>query len=79
MFALVMSAAATVLRSHLTAEALIFDGVKGHRFIFRLWENWIRLPIPVGTHNRMLAHAPIEGFLRKNANLSTLGFDPEPR
>ena len=64
-----------ILRRHLLGRELILDGFKGHRLNFRPWDNQLRQPILIGTHNRVLERAPIEGFLHKDNNLDTLGFD----
>lgn len=64
-----------VLRAHLLSPALVLDGFKGNRLNFRPWDRQLRQPILVGTHNRVIARAPIEGFLHKDNNLDTLGFD----
>ena len=63
------------LRAHLTSPALTLDGFKGNRLNFRPWNNQLRQPILIGTHNRVITRAPIEGFLHKDNNLDTLGFD----
>jgi ABC transporter substrate binding protein (PQQ-dependent alcohol dehydrogenase system) len=63
------------LKKHLLGPDMILDGFKGHRSNFRPWDNQLRQPILVGTHNRVLARAPIDGFLHQINNLDTLGFD----
>ena len=65
----------TILRAHLASTALTLDGFKGNRLNFRPWNNQLRQPILIGTHNRVIARAPIDGFLHKDNNLDTLGFD----
>jgi len=60
---------------HLKSPDLILDGFKGYRSNFRPWDNQLRQPILIGTHNRVLTRAPIDGFLHQVNNLDTLGFD----
>ena len=63
------------LRAHLADPDLVVDGFKGNRLNFRPWDKQLRQPILIGTHNRVIERAPIEGFLHKDNNLDTLGFD----
>jgi ABC transporter substrate binding protein (PQQ-dependent alcohol dehydrogenase system) len=63
------------LRTHLADPDLVVDGFKGNRLNFRPWDKQLRQPILIGTHNRVIERAPIEGFLHKDNNLDTLGFD----
>lgn len=39
------------------------------------WDNQLRQPILLHTHNAVIAEAPIEGFLHPYNNLDTLGID----
>ncbi len=64
-----------VLRDHILSADLVLDGFKGNRLNFRPWDRQLRQPILLGTHNRIIERAPIEGFLHKDNNLDTLGFD----
>jgi ABC transporter substrate binding protein (PQQ-dependent alcohol dehydrogenase system) len=64
-----------VLRAHLNSPDLVLDGFKGNKINFRPWDKQLRQPILIGTHNRVIERAPIEGFLHKDNNLDTLGFD----
>ena len=63
------------LRAHLNSPDLVLDGFKGNKVNFRPWDRQLRQPILIGTHNRVIERAPIEGFLHKDNNLDTLGFD----
>ncbi|NMG74179.1 ABC transporter substrate-binding protein [Aromatoleum diolicum] len=51
------------------------DGFKGNRLGFRPWDNQLRQPILLATHNAVFERAPIDGFLHPTNNMDTLGFD----
>ena len=51
------------------------DGFKGPRLSFRLWDNQMRQPILLSTHNALIYKTPIEGFLHEKNDLDTLGSD----
>ena len=53
----------------------IYDGFKGNRVNFRPWNNQLRQPVLLATHHWVVERAPIAGFLHKDNNLDTLGFD----
>ena len=57
------------------SENAVFDGFKGNRLNFRGWNNQLRQPILLATHNWVIQRAPIEGFLHHKENLDTLGID----
>lgn len=63
------------LRDYLRGGELILDGFKGNRLNFRSWDNQLRQPILLATHNHVVARAPLEGFLHRTNNLDTLGHD----
>jgi ABC transporter substrate binding protein (PQQ-dependent alcohol dehydrogenase system) len=63
------------LRDHLLSPDLVLDGFKGNRLGFRPWDNQLRQPILLATHNHVVARAPVEGFLHRTNNLDTLGVD----
>ncbi len=63
------------LRDHLLSPELVLDGFKGNRLGFRPWDNQLRQPILLATHNHVVARAPVEGFLHRTNNLDTLGVD----
>ena len=63
------------LRAHLLSTELVLDGFKGNRLSFRPWDNQLRQPILLATHNHIVARAPVEGFLHRTNNLDTLGID----
>lgn len=65
------------LRSHMLSDKFILDGFKGKRANFRAWNHQLRQPILLGTHNWVVARAPLDGFLHQSNNLDTLGFDPK--
>ncbi len=64
-----------VLSKHLRSEAMILDGFKGNRLNFRPWDNQLRQPLLLGTHNWVVERAPLDGFLHQKNNMDTLGFD----
>lgn len=61
----------------LRSERLRIDGFKGPALNFRPWNNQLRQPILISTHNALIQRAPIEGFLHTTNTLDTLG-DDEP-
>ena len=63
------------LAAHLKSEAFAFDAYKGVPASFRAWNNQLRQPVLLHTHNAVIARAPIEGFLHRSNNLDTLGAD----
>lgn len=63
------------LREYLLSPEAVLDGFKGNRLNFRPWNNQLRQPILLATHNWVVDRAPIKGFLHQTNNLDTLGFD----
>ena len=63
------------LASYLKSEEITLDGFKGNRLGFRSWDNQLRQPILLATHNAVIEQAPIAGFLHQVNNMDTLGFD----
>lgn len=69
------SADFATLRDYLRNPELVVDGFKGNRLNFRPWNNQLRQPILLTTHNWVVERAPLEGFLHQTNNMDTLGFD----
>lgn len=69
------SVAFATLRDHLLSAELVLDGFKGNRLSFRPWDNQLRQPMLLATHNHVVARTPVEGFLHRTNNLDTLGVD----
>lgn len=68
------------LRDYLLDPELVLDGFKGNRMNFRRWNNQLRQPLLVATHNWVVSRAPVEAFVHQHNNLDTLGYDePESR
>ena len=63
------------LRKFLIDPDTTIDGYKGAPSSFRAWNNQLRQPILLHTHNAVIARAPIEGFLHPINYLDTLGTD----
>jgi len=63
------------LRAYLKSPDLVLDGFKGNRVNFRPWNNQLRQPILLATHNWVVERAPIPGFLHEKNDLDTLGYD----
>ena len=63
------------LRKFLIDPDTTIDGYKGAPSSFRAWNNQLRQPILLHTHNAVIARAPIEGFLHPINYLDTLGID----
>ena len=66
---------ASVIRAFLRGDALTFDTYKGMAGSFRPWDNQLRQPILLHTHNAVIASAPLEGFLHQTDTLDSLGVD----
>ena len=66
--------------AYLKGETLTFDAYKGNPASFRPWNNQLRQPILLHTHNAVTARAPLDGFLHRRDVLDTLGIDePESK
>ena len=62
---------------YLKSDRLTFDAYKGTPASFRSWNNQLRQPILLHTHNAVVDRAPFRGFLHPTQNLDTLGVTPE--
>ncbi len=68
------------ISAYLKGPELILDGYKGPALSFRPWDNQLRQPLLIHTHNAVIARAPLEGFLHPTQYMDTLGYDaPENR
>ena len=63
------------VRAYLSGDKLTLDGYKGTPSSFRPWDNQLRQPILLRTHNAIVDRAPLKGFLHPTENMDTLGFD----
>lgn len=63
------------LRAYLRSDAFVLDSYKGNPSSFRAWNNQLRQPLLLHTHNAVIARAPLEGFLHQTNVLDTLGVD----
>ena len=63
------------LVSYIRGDEITIDGFKGNRLGFRPWDNQLRQPMLLATHNAVIERAPIAGFLHATNNMDTLGFD----
>jgi ABC transporter substrate binding protein (PQQ-dependent alcohol dehydrogenase system) len=61
--------------AYLKGDQLTFDMYKGVPGSFRAWDNQLRQPILLHTHDAVIERAPIEGFLHPVNYLDTLGTD----
>ena len=71
----VKSADFWAVAAYLRGPDLVLDGYKGNRLGFRPWDNQLRQPILLHTHNAVVGRAPIAGFLHPSQNMDTLGYD----
>jgi ABC transporter substrate binding protein (PQQ-dependent alcohol dehydrogenase system) len=72
--------AAGAVYQALLAPDLKIELYKGSPGSFRSWSHQLRQPILLGTHDAVVAVAPVEGALHQKNNLDTLGVDePEFR
>ena len=62
-------------RAYLLGDEMTLDGYKGTPSSFRSWDNQLRQPILLRTHNAVIERAPIKGFLHPTENMDTLGYD----
>ena len=69
------STAFAVVAGYLRSAGLNLDAYKGTPASFRPWNNQLRQPILLRTHNAIVARAPIPGFLHAKDDLDTLGLD----
>lgn len=66
--------------AYLKSARLTLDVYKGTPASFRPWNNQLRQPVILHTHNAVVARAPIQGFLHSTDDLDTIGSDaPENR
>ena len=63
------------IAGYLKGDLLTFDAYKGNPASFRAWNNQLRQPILLHTHNAVAARAPLNGFLHRRDVLDTLGID----
>lgn len=63
------------IKDYLTDPKSLLDTFKGNASSFRAWNNQLRQPILLTTHNWIIDRAPIKGFLHQKNNLDTLGID----
>ena len=59
----------------INSDKFILDGYKGYPSSFRSWNNQLRQPVLLHTHNAVIENTPIDGFLHQRNNLDTLGLD----
>jgi len=69
------SANFNTVRAYLKGDRITLDGYKGTPSSFRPWDNQLRQPVLVRTHNAVIERAPLKGFLHPTENMDTLGFD----
>jgi ABC transporter substrate binding protein (PQQ-dependent alcohol dehydrogenase system) len=68
------------IRQVIASDTFTFDLYKGNPGNFRSWNNQLRQPILLHTHNATIERAPLPGFLHQHNDLDTLGVDaPESR
>ena len=63
------------ISAYLHGEDLTLDGYKGTPVSYRSWDNQLRQPILLHTHNAVIGRAPLERFLHPTQYMDTLGFD----
>jgi len=65
----------SAIRGHLRSPDFTLDLYKGLPGSFRPWDNQLRQPILLHTHDAVIAWAPIAGFLHQGNTLDSLGSD----
>jgi ABC transporter substrate binding protein (PQQ-dependent alcohol dehydrogenase system) len=63
------------LAAYLHGPELSLDAYKGTPASFRAWNNQLRQPILLHSHNAVADRAPLPGFLHPSENMDTLGLD----
>jgi ABC transporter substrate binding protein (PQQ-dependent alcohol dehydrogenase system) len=63
------------LRATLLDQGITLDLYKGNPGSFRPWDNQLRQPILLATHDAVIERAPVTGFLHRTNDLDTLGAD----
>ena len=63
------------VRAYLRSDRLTLDGYKGNPVNFRPWDNQLRQPILLHTHNAVVERAPLKGYLHPTQNMDSLGYD----
>ncbi len=63
------------LLSAISSQDLVLDLYKGSPGNFRSWNNQLRQPILLRTHNAVIGRAPLENYLHHSNTLDTLGVD----
>jgi ABC transporter substrate binding protein (PQQ-dependent alcohol dehydrogenase system) len=63
------------IAAYLKGNELTLDTYKGTPASFRPWNNQLRQPILLHTHNAVAGRAPLPGFLHPSENMDTLGID----
>ena len=61
--------------AYLRSDRLNLDAYKGNPVSFRSWDNQLRQPVLLHTHNAVTGRAPIRGFLHPTENMDSLGYD----
>jgi len=63
------------MSAYMRGNSIRIDGFKGVALSLRPWNNQLRQPILLATHNAVVTLAPIGGFLHQINDLDTLGVD----
>ncbi len=63
------------IRTYMTSDAFTLDMYKGAAGSFRPWNQQLRQPILLGTHNAVITLAPLDEFLHQTNVLDTLGLE----
>ena len=63
------------IAGYIKGDRLTLDAYKGAPASFRPWNNQLRQPILLHTHNAVAGRAPLPGFLHPTENMDTLGID----
>ncbi len=69
------STGVAAIARYLRSGETTFDTYLGAPGSFRPWDNQLRLPVLLHTHNAVIARAPLSGFLHRDNELDTLGAD----
>lgn len=64
-----------MIAANLKGRDFRVDGSKGQALSFRSWDNQLRQPIQLATHDAVISQAPLPQFLHETENLDTIGED----
>ena len=65
------------LQEYLLSDQFEVAGFKGRKITVRPWNGQLRQPIPLAHEDGIVGLAPLKGFIHRNTELDTLGYDQQ--